>query len=73
MILMVTTTTASEERITWVARRAATYWGRTLPLLLTCQWRIDEPSNPDGLLGPIWREPESAVDDRRFWLTAADG
>jgi len=68
MILMITTTTANEEHITRAALRAATYWGRALPLLLTCQWRIDELSNPDGLLGPIWRGPDADLDDRRCWL-----
>jgi hypothetical protein len=28
---------------------------------------LDDPGNPEGLLGPIWRTPELAADDRRRW------
>jgi len=36
-------------------------------LLLTCEWRLADPRNPYGLLGPVWREPDAAFHDRRFW------
>jgi hypothetical protein len=39
-----------------------------LPLLLTAKWRIDDRGNPDGSLGPVWREPDRDFDDRRLWL-----
>ena len=32
-----------------------------LPALLTTQWRIDDPRNARGLLGPIWREPQATT------------
>ncbi len=66
-ILVVTTTNTAEERIARAARLAAIGRQATLPLLLTCRWRLDDPSNPEGLLGPIWRTPEAACDDRRRW------
>ncbi|MGI8828005.1 MAG: replication-relaxation family protein [Chloroflexota bacterium] len=68
VILMVTSSNTSEERIARVAQIAAGYWGRQLPLLLICQWRVDEASNFRGLLGPIWREPGADFGERRFWL-----
>jgi DNA-binding Lrp family transcriptional regulator len=67
-ILVVTSDNAAEERIARVARAAAVGQLGKLPLLLTCQWRIDDVGNPDGLLGPIWREPDWDFNDRRCWL-----
>jgi hypothetical protein len=69
-ILIVTTRNGAEERIARVARPAAVGRSVSLPILLTCRWRIDDPSNPHGLLGPIWREPDADFDERRFWLPA---
>jgi hypothetical protein len=67
-ILVVTSDNAAEERIARSARAASIGRATPLPLLLTCDWRIKhDPSNPDGLLGPIWREPDSAFDERRRW------
>ncbi len=66
-ILVVTTTEAAEERIARAVRLAAIGRQATLPLLLTCQWRLDDPGNPEGLLGPIWRTLEAAGDDRQRW------
>jgi hypothetical protein len=65
--LVVTSDKAAEERIARSVRAASVgRWG-LLPILLTCEWRIDrDPSNPDGLLGPIWRDPH-AVDAPRPW------
>lgn len=68
-ILFVASSNAGEERIARVARAAAVGRPGKLPLLLTCRWRIEEPSNPDGALGPIWREPTSVFDDRGCWIT----
>jgi hypothetical protein len=51
-----------------VARAAAVGHSSALPLLFTCQWRIDDPSNPSGLLGAIWREPTTPFEDRRAWV-----
>jgi protein involved in plasmid replication-relaxation len=68
IILVVTTDNAPEERIAQVAHAVAVGRPRKLPLFLTCRWRIEEPNNLDGLLGPIWREPDSAFDDRQRWV-----
>ncbi|MDQ3701519.1 MAG: replication-relaxation family protein, partial [Chloroflexota bacterium] len=68
-ILLVTPDTDVERRVAQVARAAAV--GRTpeLPLLLTCEWRfrgdVQRGAHLEGLLGPIWRTPESAT--RRCW------
>jgi len=67
-ILVVTSDNAAEERIARVARAAAVGHPGKLPLLLTCQWRIDDAGNLHSLLGCVWREPDSNFDDRRFWL-----
>lgn len=69
-ILIVTTSNGAEDRIARVARAAAIGRNVALPLLVTCQWRVRDPSNCDGLLGRIWREPGGALDDRRLWLPA---
>jgi hypothetical protein len=66
-ILMVTIDRAAEERIAQAARAAAAGRLAAIPLLLTTLWRIDrDPGNPDGLLGPIWREPGGP--ERGAWL-----
>lgn len=72
-ILIVTTTNGAEDRIACVAREAAVGRSVTLPILLTCRWRIDNPNNPHGLLGRIWRQPGTDCKDRRFWLPCAHG
>ena len=51
-----------------MARVAARHYGFALPMLLTCTWRIDEPNNPDELLGRIWREPGADFHARRNWF-----
>jgi DNA-binding Lrp family transcriptional regulator len=66
-VLVMTSDNAAEERIARVARAAAVGQPGTLPLLLTCRWRVDDATNPDGLLGPIWRETSAAWDDRCSW------
>lgn len=66
-VLVVAANNATEERIVCVVRAVTIGCSGRLPLLLTCHWRIDEPGNPDGLLGPIWREADAAFDDRRCW------
>ena len=67
-ILVVTSENAVEERIARSVRAAGVGRWALLPVLLTCKWRItSDPSNPDGLLGPIWREPSGDFDDRRPW------
>ncbi len=67
-ILLVTTNNTTEETIACVAQSSADRYGCPLPLLLTCTWRLEDHGNPHGLLGPIWREPGAAFDERRFWL-----
>jgi len=67
-ILVVTSDNAAEERIARVARAAAVGHPGKLPVLLTCQWRIDDTRNTDGLLGRIWGEPDTEFDKRRYWL-----
>lgn len=64
-ILVVTSDNAAEERIARAARAAAVGRGTSLPLLLTCRWRIDDRRDSRGLLGPVWREPASP--ERRYW------
>lgn len=71
-ILVVTTDNAAEERIARSARAASVGRWAPLPILLTCTWRIDhDPSNPDGLLGPVWREPSAGFHERAWWLAPA--
>jgi hypothetical protein len=65
-ILVVTTDNAAEERIARAVTAAAVGRGPTLPLLLTCRWRLEDWRNTHGLLGPIWREPWGST--RRYWL-----
>ena len=67
-VLVVTLDNAAEERIARVARATAVGQPGELPVLLTCQWRIDDVTNSDGLLNPIWREPNSDFDNRRHWV-----
>ncbi|MDQ2744260.1 MAG: replication-relaxation family protein [Chloroflexota bacterium] len=67
-VLVVTSDNAAEERIARVARATAVGQPGELPVLLTCQWRIDDVTNSDGLLNPIWREPNSDLDNRRHWV-----
>jgi hypothetical protein len=67
-ILVLTTDNPAEERIARSARAASIGRATPLPVLLTCEWRItDDPSNPDGLLGSIWRGPDGAFGDRHYW------
>jgi len=67
-VLGITADNAAEERIARVARATAVGQPGELPVLLTCQWRIDDVTNSDGLLNPIWREPNSDFDNRRHWV-----
>jgi hypothetical protein len=66
-ILVVTTGNSEEERIASAIRAVEVGRVVELPVLLTCRWRIDDPRNPDSLLGPIWREPAAALRARRVW------
>jgi len=70
-ILIVTTSNGMEERIARVARAAAVGRSVSLPMLLTCQWRIDDPNNPHGLLDRIWREPHADYECRHSWLPSS--
>jgi DNA-binding Lrp family transcriptional regulator len=70
-ILVVTSDNAAEERIARVARAAAVGQPGKLPLLLTCQWRLDDAANLRGLFGRVWRTQDSGFDDRRLWLSPA--
>jgi len=67
-VLVVTVSDSAEERIARVAHSAALGQYAPLPLLLTCQWRVDENVNRPGLLGPIWREVDAEADDRHYWI-----
>jgi hypothetical protein len=65
-ILVVTANPSAEERIARSARAASVGRPVSLPVLLTCEWRIaDDPSNPRGLLGGVWRTPADPA--RRVW------
>jgi len=66
-VLVVACDSSAEERIALAVRAAAVGRGPALPLLLTSEWRIADPRNPYGLLGRVWREPDAALHDRRFW------
>jgi hypothetical protein len=69
-ILMVTTSNVAEERIAQAVRAAAVGRGCSLPVLLTCEWRIcADPQNPDGMLGQVWREPGPDGAHRRAWVS----
>lgn len=72
-ILVVAANNATEERIARVTRAVAVGRSGRLPLLLTCRWRVDEPGNPCGLLGPIWREVDTDFDERCCWVPTANG
>lgn len=68
-ILFVTVNPWTKDKVAEMARVAAYRYGFSLPILLTRLWRIDDPKNPNGLLGRIWREPNAEFDDRRYWIT----
>ena len=71
-VLVVGRDNATEERVARVVRAVAV--GRlSLPVLLTCEWRLADPRNPHGLLGPIWREPGGSAQERRAWPHSASG
>lgn len=73
-ILVVACDNAAEERIAQAVQLAAIGRRVKLPLLITCEWRIERDlSNPDGLLGRIWREPGADFSTRRFGLLDASG
>lgn len=62
-MLVVTTKYGSEERIARALRAAGLGWGLALPVLLTSTDLIRQDA--DGILGPVWREPDTP--DRRYW------
>jgi hypothetical protein len=68
-ILVVARDTDAEQRIAAVAAASAVGRSAPLPLLLTCEWRYRgdglRAAHPEGLLGPVWRAPESP--HRRRW------
>lgn len=67
-ILVVTTDKTAEERIARSARTASVGRWAPLPMLLTCAWRtFRDPANQHGLLGPIWRGPHDAFEERCRW------
>jgi len=72
-VLVVTSDNAAEERIARVVRAAAVGQQGKLPLLLTCQWRVDDPLNSHGLVGPIWRGPEAKFNERGSWARSLFG
>jgi hypothetical protein len=70
-ILMVTTNPAAERRIAWAIHSISLGWAARLPILLTCDWRMNrDAGNPHGLLGPIWRDPWAEA--RRRWSVSAE-
>jgi hypothetical protein len=66
-ILVVTIDNTTEERIAGAVRAASVGHAVAPPVLITCTWRIDDPRNAAGLLGPIWRKPDAEFRDRRTW------
>ena len=72
VVLVVATSNTAEARFAKAARAASVGRYARLPLLLTTVWRIyNDPANHDGLLGPIWREPDAPFDQRRRWIEDA--
>jgi hypothetical protein len=68
-ILVVAVNDAAEKRIAAVAGAAAIGRPAGLPVLLTSEWRISgDPTNPHGLLGAVWREPDAEFHCRREWV-----
>jgi hypothetical protein len=65
-ILVVTVNNAAEERIVQAARAARVGRMYSLPLLLTCLWRIHDERNSFGALGQIWRRPEADFSCRQM-------
>jgi hypothetical protein len=72
-VLVVTVDKAAEERIARAARASRVGQGATLPLLLTCRWRVDDACHRHGLLGPIWRTPATEFQDCRVWPLESSG
>jgi hypothetical protein len=70
-ILIVTTSNGTEERKVYVERAAGVDRSVALPILLTCQWRVVDPANIDGLPGQIWRTPDAEFGDLLCWLPAS--
>ncbi len=68
-ILVVAVNDAAEKRIAAVVKAAAVGRAAELPVLLTAEWRISgDPTNPNGLLGPVWRETVAEFRCRRLWV-----
>ncbi len=67
-ILVVTTGPGAEERIARAVRATGVEREPPLPVLLTTEGWID--GQPEGLLGPIWRTPDSPA--RRRWPSVLD-
>jgi hypothetical protein len=68
-ILVVAVDNAAEQRIAAAAGAAAIGRPAGLPVLLTSERRISgDPTNPNGLLSPVWREPGAAFRCRRLWV-----
>jgi hypothetical protein len=71
-ILVVAANNAAEERIVHAARAARVGRMHSLPLLVTCLWRIHDGRNSLGALGQIWRCPEADFSDRQLWSLPTD-
>jgi hypothetical protein len=67
-ILFVAANNAAEERIVQATRTARVGRMHSLPLLVTCLWRIHDERNSLGALGKIWRRPDADFSDRQLWL-----
>lgn len=53
-VLVVTTDIAAEKRVLRAARVVSVGREIDLPLMVTCEWRVRDSRNSDGLLGSIW-------------------
>jgi hypothetical protein len=67
-ILVITTDERAEERIALTARAMVADTNISLPFLLTCHARWEDPQNATGLLNSIWREIDVGAMERRCWL-----
>ena len=71
-ILVVTTTERAEVCILQALRQVGTTRDARLPVLVTRQWRLDDPRRSDGMLAPIWRAADSDIDTSCLpWLPAS--
>lgn len=63
-VLVITTNETAEARIARAVQSVVHGRGVEVPVLITCEGHIHDPHNPDSLLGPIWRTPDTTAHDQ---------